>query len=310
MKSLKKKIVITGGEGRFAKTFKKNNNFLNIFFPNKKELNILSIKSIEKYLKKIKPKYVLHAAGLSRPMNIHDTKISKSIDLNIIGTANIVKICEKKPLIFDIGGNLGEWSLCVIKKVTDAKIHMFEPSPMIYNAAQTNLQNYNITPIIYYKTSPQSWMVYQSAYGLPLIYLGPPTIQLHPQDATASIGDSIMISVEATDVRETALSYQWLCNGIDIAGKTAANLSIVSLAQSDVGNYQVKATNTEGTTISEGASLTIANTSTANGLYTQEQYDAALTSGFNLGIQSAGGSIDNGNSDGSIDSLLLSSVLC
>jgi len=95
LKSLKKKIVITGGEGRFAKTLKKNNKFLNIFFPNKKELNILSIKSIEKYLKKIKPKYVLHAAGLSRPMNIHDKKISKSIDLNIIGTANVVKICEK-----------------------------------------------------------------------------------------------------------------------------------------------------------------------------------------------------------------------
>ena len=95
MRSLKKKIVITGGEGRFAKTLKKNNKFLNIFFPNKKELNILSIKSIEKYIKKIKPKYVLHAAGLSRPMNIHDKKISKSIDLNIIGTANVVKICEK-----------------------------------------------------------------------------------------------------------------------------------------------------------------------------------------------------------------------
>ena len=28
-------------------------------------------------------------------MNIHDKKISKSIDLNIIGTANVVKICEK-----------------------------------------------------------------------------------------------------------------------------------------------------------------------------------------------------------------------
>ena len=95
MKSIKKRIVITGGEGRFAKSLKKSNQGLNIFFPNKKELNILNIKSIEKYLKKIKPKYVLHAAGLSRPMNIHDKNISKSIDLNIIGTANIVKICEK-----------------------------------------------------------------------------------------------------------------------------------------------------------------------------------------------------------------------
>ena len=56
-------------------------------------LNIL-IKSIENYFKKIKPKYVLHAAALSRPMNIHDKKF-QSIDLNIIGTANIVKVCEK-----------------------------------------------------------------------------------------------------------------------------------------------------------------------------------------------------------------------
>ena len=95
MKSIKKRIVITGGEGRFAKSLRNSNLDLNIFFPNKKELNILNTKSIEKYLKKIKPKYVLHAAGLSRPMNIHDKNISKSIDLNIIGTANVVKICEK-----------------------------------------------------------------------------------------------------------------------------------------------------------------------------------------------------------------------
>ena len=28
-------------------------------------------------------------------MNIHDKKISKSIDINIIGTCNVVKVCEK-----------------------------------------------------------------------------------------------------------------------------------------------------------------------------------------------------------------------
>ena len=95
MKPIKKRIVITGGEGRFARTLRNSNSNLNIFFPNKKKLNILSLRSIESYLKKIKPKYLLHAAALSRPMNIHDKKISKSIDLNIIGTANVVKICEK-----------------------------------------------------------------------------------------------------------------------------------------------------------------------------------------------------------------------
>ena len=89
-----KKIVITGGDGRFAQVLKSDNKKLNIFYPNKKELNILKIKSINKYLKKIKPKYLIHAAALSRPMSIHDKKISKSIDLNIIGTSNIVKVCS------------------------------------------------------------------------------------------------------------------------------------------------------------------------------------------------------------------------
>ena len=58
------------------------------------ELNILNINSINRYLKRNKPKYLVHAAALSRPMSMHDKKISKSIDLNIIGTANIVKVCS------------------------------------------------------------------------------------------------------------------------------------------------------------------------------------------------------------------------
>ena len=87
------KIVITGGEGRFAQILKKTNKSLNIFYPNKKSLNILNINSIRKYVKKVKPKYLLHCAALSRPMNIHDKFITKSIDVNIIGTSNIVKVC-------------------------------------------------------------------------------------------------------------------------------------------------------------------------------------------------------------------------
>jgi dTDP-4-dehydrorhamnose reductase len=89
------KIVITGGSGRFGSVLQKKYKSNKLFYPNKKQLNILSIKSSEKYLKKTKPKILIHLAGLSRPMKIHDSQISKSIDLNIIGTANIVKICSK-----------------------------------------------------------------------------------------------------------------------------------------------------------------------------------------------------------------------
>ena len=38
---------------------------------------------------------MIHLAGLSRPMEIHHKHIDKSIDLNIIGTANITKVCSK-----------------------------------------------------------------------------------------------------------------------------------------------------------------------------------------------------------------------
>ncbi len=88
-------IVITGGSGRFGEILKKIYKSKKLFFPTKKQLNILSLVSIKKYLKKIKPKILIHIAGLSRPMRIHENNISKSIDLNIIGTANIVKICSK-----------------------------------------------------------------------------------------------------------------------------------------------------------------------------------------------------------------------
>ena len=93
-----KKIIVTGGEGRFAQELKKiksNNKFI---FKNKNQLDILSIKSIKKNLNKYKPNILLHLAGLSRPMSIHDKMINRSIDLNIIGTSNLVKVCNEKKI--------------------------------------------------------------------------------------------------------------------------------------------------------------------------------------------------------------------
>ena len=89
-----KKIVVTGGNGRFGKNLKKLSN-QNYLFPNKKQLNILNLKSINKYLKKFKPKYLIHLAGLSRPLKMHEKNITKSINLNIVGTSNIVMACSK-----------------------------------------------------------------------------------------------------------------------------------------------------------------------------------------------------------------------
>ena len=93
-----KNIVITGGSGRFGNQLKKIKSSHKLFFPNKNELNILKSKSIENYIKEKKADIVIHLAGLSRPMSIHNDEIDKSIDLNIIGTSNITKICAKNNL--------------------------------------------------------------------------------------------------------------------------------------------------------------------------------------------------------------------
>ena len=90
----KNRIVITGGTGRFGLELKKIKSKYKLFFPKKKELNILKINSIIKYLKIKRPKYLIHLAGLSRPMEMHKKFLKKSIDLNIIGTANITKACS------------------------------------------------------------------------------------------------------------------------------------------------------------------------------------------------------------------------
>ena len=90
---MNKKIVITGGTGRFASILKTIKTKHKIFFPSKRELDILSENKIQNYLKKVKPQILIHLAGLSRPMSIHDRDIQKSISLNIIGTANITKVC-------------------------------------------------------------------------------------------------------------------------------------------------------------------------------------------------------------------------
>ena len=72
---------------------------------------------MRRYIKKIKPKYIIHCAGLSRPMDLHVKNINKSINLNIIGTANVVNICSEfniKLIYFSTGyvydGKKGNYS--------------------------------------------------------------------------------------------------------------------------------------------------------------------------------------------------------
>ena len=90
-----KKILVTGGNGRFATILKKTDFSKKLIFRNKSQLNIKSISSIEKNIRRYKPSIIIHLAGISRPMSIHNKKIDESISINIIGTCNLVNCCFK-----------------------------------------------------------------------------------------------------------------------------------------------------------------------------------------------------------------------
>ena len=163
-----KKIVFTGGTGRFGKIFKLVKHKFQITYPSRSELNIENFNSIKSYLSKLKPNYLIHCAGLSRPMEIHQKNIEKSIDLNIVGTANVVKVCKKnniKIIYFSTGyvyegkkGNYsekdpvkpfnnyglsklgGECAVMMYKNSLILRITMTE-SPFVHKKAYTNLKS-------------------------------------------------------------------------------------------------------------------------------------------------------------------------
>ena len=90
-----KKILITGSNSRFCKFLKKDLEKYYCFFPSKKVFNILDYKKMDIFLKKRGITHLIHIAGLSRPMNMHEKNINKSIELNIVATANLVRLCNK-----------------------------------------------------------------------------------------------------------------------------------------------------------------------------------------------------------------------
>lgn len=95
LKKISYKILVTGGEGRFGKILKTIKTKHKLLFPKKEFFNILKVSQMRKYITAHKPNIIVHLAALSRPMKAHDENIIKSIDTNIIGTANITKICKK-----------------------------------------------------------------------------------------------------------------------------------------------------------------------------------------------------------------------
>ena len=93
-----KTILISGGNGKFAKALIEANTKFNILAPKKKEMDIRKTSSIINYIKTQKIDYFIHTAAFSTPMASHKIELEKSIMTNIIGSANVAVVCLRNKI--------------------------------------------------------------------------------------------------------------------------------------------------------------------------------------------------------------------
>lgn len=107
------------------------------------------------------------------------------------------------------------------------------------------------------------------------------------QPAAASVIDGGEVSFTVVAAGTGGLRYQWMLNGVEIAGATAASytLSAVTVAQSG-GAYTVKVSNAGGSVTSQAASLTV--TARASTLSPKAQRLSGSPSGYMLATRADG----------------------
>ena len=91
------RILITGGDGEFCKHLVEQGKKHSFLTPTKKEADISDYCQLDRYFYEHQSKFdiVIHAAAITRPMVIHEDNPTLSIKTNIIGTSNVVLMCEK-----------------------------------------------------------------------------------------------------------------------------------------------------------------------------------------------------------------------
>lgn len=83
----------------------------------------------------------------------------------------------------------------------------------------------------------------------------PPTITSQPQSLTRNVGSNATFSVSATGTG--TLHYQWAFNQTNIAGATAASITISNVQPTNAGSYTVLVTNANGNTPGGPAFLSV-----------------------------------------------------
>jgi len=113
----------------------------------------------------------------------------------------------------------------------------------LYVVTVTNsLGTVSSTGVTLYVTAPPPWM---------------PWFSFGPQSRSTVVGGVVVLQALAFGPPDPA--YQWLHDGVAISGATGDMLTIVDAQLTDAGIYQVRATNSAGSTLSEKAQVTVSS---------------------------------------------------
>lgn len=93
------KILLSGGSGTLGSELVKlvENTGHEIFFPTSKCMDVTDINEIKKNIEQCSPDVFIHASAFT-DVKACEIELEKSIDVNIIGTCNVVKACNEHNL--------------------------------------------------------------------------------------------------------------------------------------------------------------------------------------------------------------------
>jgi len=97
--------------------------------------------------------------------------------------------------------------------------------------------------------------VYSSSATVTVAQPAAPVITTQPRSVSATSGSTVSFTVEASGTPSP--SYQWLKDGAPVAGATTRTLIFLSVSSANSGTYAVAASNSQGTVVSSGATLTV-----------------------------------------------------
>jgi FkbM family methyltransferase len=83
--------------------------------------------------------------GISMQCPEGDHRVAPIESLNFLSyeekdTNMILKLVPKRAVVFDVGANMGWYSLLIARHVTDSQIHAFEPIPKTYSSLARNIE--------------------------------------------------------------------------------------------------------------------------------------------------------------------------